>query len=387
MITLLLVCIYMAFISLGLPDGLLGSAWPVMQTDIAAPLSAAGLVSVIITMGTIASSLLSDRLTRRFGAGLVTAVSVAMTATALLGFSQVTAFWQLCLWALPYGLGAGAVDAALNNVVALHFKARHMSWLHGFWGVGASLGPYIMSWFLTGAHSWHGGYIAVGIVQVIITAALFCSLPLFKRLSSPVASDNTADAPLRTRDVLKIPGVKAVVIAFFSYCAAEMTLMLWTSSYLTVERHLPAETAASMAGLFYLGMMLGRFANGFLAEKYTDALLIRIGIGVALTGTVILALPVPPMITAAGLLIVGLGCAPIYPCIIHSTPLRFGASRSGAIIGIEMAGAYAGSCVMPPVFGLLAEHISMGLFAWFIAAFLIVLLGMMLRVDALHPVK
>lgn len=387
MTTLLLVCIYIAFISLGLPDGLLGAAWPTMQTDIAAPLSAAGAVSVIITVGTIVSSLLSDRLTRRFGAGPVTAVSVAMTASALFGFSQVTAFWQLCAWAVPYGLGAGAVDAALNNVVALHCKARHMSWLHAFWGVGASIGPHIMSAFLTGPYSWHGGYIAVGAVQVLITAALFGSLPLFRRLKTIKTDEEALVAPIGTREALKIPGVKAVVISFFSYCAAEMTLMLWTSSYLAHYRQLPAEAAATLAGLFYLGMMLGRFVNGFLAEKFADALLIRIGVGVTLCGTLIIALPLPTAVTATGLLVIGLGCAPIYPCIIHSTPLRFGTERSGAIIGIEMAGAYAGSCVMPPVFGLLGEHVSMGLFPLFVAVFMVLLAAMMRRVDKLHPIK
>ncbi len=386
MTTLLLICIYIAFIGLGLPDGLLGAAWPIMQADIAAPLSAAGIVSVIITVGTIVSSLLSDRLTRRFGAGVVTAVSVATTAAALFGFSQVTAFWQLCAWSIPYGLGAGAVDAALNNVVALHCKARHMSWLHAFWGVGASIGPHIMSAFLTGAHSWHGGYVAVGIVQIAITAALFCSLPLFGRLKAPTPDSNDAPAvPLGTRAALKIPGVKAVVVAFFAYCAAEGALMLWSTSYLNGYHHLSAESAASLGGLFYLGMMLGRFAGGFLAEKFSDALLIRVGIIVSLGGTVIIALPLPSPLIAAGLFIIGIGCAPIYPSIIHSTPLRFGAERSGAIIGIEMAGAYTGCCVAPPIFGLIGEHISLGLFPLFIAVFFVLLAVMIHRVNKLHP--
>ncbi len=387
MTTILLICIYMAFIGLGLPDGLLGAAWPTIQTDIAAPLSAAGIVSVIITVGTIISSLLSDRLTRRFGTGSVTAVSVATTAAALFGFSQVTAFWQICLWAIPYGLGAGAVDAALNNVVALHCKARHMSWLHAFWGVGASTGPYIMSGFLAGPHSWHGGYIAVGATQILIVIVLFCSLPLFKRLHTYATPGVGSDVPLRTRDVWRVAGVKAVVIAFFAYCAAEMTLMLWTSSYLHIHRNVDVETAASLAGLFYLGMMLGRFANGFLAEKFSDTILIRVGIGVTFAGTLSVALPLPIGITAIGLLIIGIGCAPIYPCIIHSTPLRFGADRSGAIIGIETAGAYAGSCVVPPLFGLLGEHVWMGAFPFFIAAFIMLLAVMMHRVNKLHPIS
>ena len=387
MTTLLLSIIYMAFISLGLPDGLLGAAWPVMQDDVAAPLSAAGILSVIITVGTIVSSLLSARLTHRFGAAVVTAVSVVTTAAALVGFAMSAAFWQLCLWALPYGLGAGAVDAALNNVVALHCKARHMSWLHAFWGIGASIGPYIMAACLSSSFGWRGGYGTVAILQIALSVLLFCSIPRFRRLRTE-EHDSEQSAPIGTRAAWRIPGVKAVAVAFFSYCAAEMTLMLWTSSYLTEYRRMDTTKAATFASLFYLGMMVGRLISGFLTVKFSDRALIRIGAIIALGGTIVVMMPIASQpVVIAGLIIIGLGCAPIYPSIIHSTPARFGAERSGAIIGIEMAGAYAGSCTMPPVFGLLAEHVSSGLFPFFAAAFLLLMSGMMMVVDRRAPMQ
>ncbi len=387
MTTLLLGIIYMAFISLGLPDGLLGAAWPVMQVDVSAPLSAAGAVSFIITVGTILSSLMSDRLTHRFGAGLVTAVSVVTTAIALVGFAISGAFWQLCLWALPYGLGAGAVDAALNNVVALHCKARHMSWLHAFWGIGASIGPYIMAANLASPLGWRGGYGTVAGIQIVLSVLLFCAVPRFRRLRASEPG-NVPPTPLGTRRALKIPGVKAVAVAFFAYCAAEMTLMLWTGSYLTEYRQMDTTKAAALASIFYIGMMVGRIISGFLTAKLSDRALIWLGAAIALGGSAIVMLPrISNAVAVIGLLIVGLGCAPIYPSIIHSTPARFGADRSGAIIGIEMAGAYTGSCLMPPVFGLLAEHVSVGLFPLFTAAFLLLMGGMMLIADRQAPIQ
>ena len=380
MTTLLLAFIYMAFISLGLPDGLLGAAWPVMHGDIGAALPLAGIVSAIITVGTIVSSLLSDRLTRRFGAGCVTAVSVTATAAALIGFSCSSAFWQLCLWAVPYGLGAGAVDAALNNVVALYYRARHMSWLHCFWGIGASVGPYIMGMFLTNGN-WSGGYHSVAAVQIGITAILFASLPLWKRLHvSDEKPSEKADEepPLGTVGALKVRGVKAVLFAFFAYGAAEMIAMLWSSSYMHEYRGFDADTAAALASLFYLGMTVGRFFNGFLAERFSDKSLIRGGLLLSLVGVGVLLIPFSSVLAAGGgLLIVGLGCAPVYPCIIHATPVYFGRTRSQAIIGLEMAGAYAGSFLVPPLFGVLADHTTLGLFPVAIAAFALLSFGMM----------
>ncbi len=372
----------MAFISLGLPDGLLGAAWPVMHQDIHAAISLAGVVSFIIMMGTIISSLLSDRLTHRFGAGLVTSVSVAVTAMALLGFANATAFWQLCVLALPYGLGAGAVDAALNNVVALRYSAKHMSWLHCFWGVGASVGPYVMAGFLTTSSSWHGGYLTMAAIQAAIVLILFLSLPLWKKTwnNQPTQQQEepASHKPLGLFATLRIKGVKALLIGFFSYACAEMMVMLWASTYLTEFRGLSPTLAASFASLFYIGMMSGRFINGFLAERFSDRTLIRLGIGILTIGIVLLFLPLD--ITAPiGLLVIGLGCAPIYPCIIHSTPILFGADHSQSIIGIEMAAAYTGSCLMPPVFGVIASHASMGLFPVFLLGFTVLVLIMIER--------
>ncbi len=381
MASLLLAIIYISFISLGLPDGLLGAAWPVMHADIHAPLAAAGAISMIITVGTIISSLFSDRLTRRFGAGVVTAVSVGMTAAALFGFSVSSSFWLLCVWALPYGLGAGAVDAALNNFVALHFKARHMSWLHCFWGVGASVGPYIMAACLSNAQNWAAGYRTVSLIQIALTTCLLLTLPLWKTKTASDAVD--ADTPpLGLRDALRVRGVKSLLLAFFAYCAAENTVMVWACTYMNTTRGFDPETAASIGSLFYIGMMIGRLISGFVADRTTDKTLIRTGIAVLFVGVALTALPFADnLLSVFGVLVIGLGCAPIYPSIIHSTPYHFGADKSGAIIGIEMAAAYAGSCLAPPLFGFFAQYISTVWFPLYIAVFFALLLVMSERLN------
>ena len=363
MYSLLLIIIYLAFISLGLPDSLIGSAWPVMQGELGVPLSFAGIVTMIIAGGTIVSSLLSDRLTRRFGAGLVTAVSVLMTAAALWGFSLSRSFFLLCLWGIPYGLGAGAVDAALNNYVALHYSSRHMSWLHCFWGVGASISPYIMGYCLTGPSGWSGGYRTVAVLQMALTAILFISLPLWKRRQTGGAEGTQEARALSLGQTLKIKGVPLILIAFFCYCAVEQTAGLWASSYLVQFRGIDPELAARFASLFFLGITGGRFLCGFIAEKLGDTRLIRIGIVTVIGGVVLMALPIAGDLPAlAGLVVIGFGCAPIYPSIIHSTPANFGRENSQSIIGVQMASAYIGTTFMPPLFGLLAAHVHIGLF-------------------------
>lgn len=363
MYSLLLAMIYVAFISLGLPDSLLGSAWPIMQEELAAPISYAGIITMMIAVGTIISSLFSDRLTKRFGAGLVTAVSVAATAIAMLGFSLSTAFWQLCIWTIPYGIGAGAIDAALNNYVALHYSSRHMSWLHSFWGVGTIISPYIMGACLSGAAGWKGGYRTVFLIQMILAAFLLLSLPLWKRRTSQEATDGSAqEKPLGLGKILKISGVPLVMIAFCCYCAAEQSAILWASSYLVAFRGVAEETAARMASLFCIGITAGRFVCGFVSERLGDRRLIRIGIAVILVGTVFVVLPISVNAVALiGFVLIGLGCAPIYPSIIHATPNNFGAENSQAVIGVEMASAYVGTTLFPPLFGLIAEHIGVGL--------------------------
>ena len=338
MYSLLLVIIYIAFISLGLPDSLIGSAWPIMHRDLQVPVSYMGIITMLISGGTILSSLLSDRLTRKFGTGPVTAVSVLLTAAALFGFSVTGSFWLLCLWAIPYGLGAGAVDASLNNYVALHYASRHMSWLHCFWGVGCSVSPYIMSYALTGYSSWSLGFRIVSALQMVLTAALFLSLPLWKKAatagavkvgqSDPVKKESAAKV-LTLRQVLKMKGVPLVLITFLAYCALESTTGIWASSYLVQHRGIDAETAAMFASLFYLGITFGRFLCGFVADRLGDRRLIRIGALTALGGALLILLPLQAHLPAlAGLIVVGLGCAPVYPSIIHSTPDNFEIGRA-----------------------------------------------------------
>lgn len=372
MTSLLLAVIYLAFIGLGLPDSLLGAAWPMIYPQFGVPVSSMGLISMIISAGTILSSLNSSRLTRALGAGKVTLLSTALTALALLGFGMSRSLWQLCFWAVPYGLGAGSVDAALNNYVALHYASRHMSWLHCMWGVGTIIGPSLMSAALTGGHGWSGGYLLTALVQGLIVAVLLLSLPLWGRPTSGNGSE-TETAALSLREVLAIPGAKEVMFCFFGYCALESTAGLWAASYLTLARDIPAETAAGFAALFYLGITAGRAVSGWIAPHLGDDGMIRLGLwGIGL-GLAALLLPGPAAVSLAGLVIIGLGCAPIYPSIIHSTPAHFGAHRSQAVIGVQMASAYVGSMAMPPLFGLMARQITPALFPFY----LLVLLGLM----------
>ena len=374
---LLLAIIYLSFISLGLPDSLLGAAWPSMYPQFQVPVSYAGIISMIICLGTIFSSLQSDRLTRRFGTGRVTAVSVAMTALALLGFSLSGSFWMLCLLAIPYGLGAGGVDASLNNYVALHYASRHMSWLHCMWGVGTSIGPYFMALALTGGQGWNGGYRYIALIQIGLSLILFLSLPLWKGRTADAAEGGRQDTgPLPLREVLRIPGAKEVMLAFFCYCALESTAMLWGSSYLVLHDGLTVERAASFASLFCIGITLGRGISGFLTFRLSDTTMIRLGQGIILAGAAALLLPFGESSAVVGLVLLGLGCAPVYPCIIHSTPAYFGAERSQAVIGVQMASAYVGSCLMPPLFGLLANHISANLFPFYLLALLLLMVFM-----------
>lgn len=374
MFQLLLIIIYLAFISLGLPDSLLGSAWPAMYQEFSVPVSYAGGISMIIAVGTIVSSLQSDRLTKRFGTGKVTAASVLMTAAALYGFSISHFYGALCLWAVPYGFGAGSVDASLNNYVALHYASRHMSWLHCMWGIGASLGPYIMGYALTGGQGWNMGYRYISILQIGLTAVLIFSLPLWKRKDADDTGQTDGagkERPLSLGQIIKIPGAKEVMITFFCYCAIEQTTGLWASSYLVLRRGMPEETAAGFAGLFFIGITAGRAFSGFLTMKLNDTQMIRLGQGFMLSGIVLLFLPFGSVITLLGFLFIGLGCAPVYPSIIHSTPEHFGVDKSQAMIGVQMASAYVGTCIMPPIFGFLANHIGVSVFPVYLLAILV----------------
>ena len=378
MVSLLLAIIYVAFISLGLPDSLLGSAWPIMQGQLGVPLSYAGIITMIIAAGTIVSSLFADRVIRKLGTGLVTAISVALTAAGLMGFSLSTEFWMICVLAIPYGLGAGAIDAALNNYVALHYSSRHMSWLHAFWGVGVTISPYIMSFCLTRDLGWEMGYRSVSFIQISLTAVLFATLPLWKKAAKVhTQEEEVIPKVLSVPQALKLKGAPNVLIAFFCYCALESTAGLWATSYLVGHRGVDAETAASFAALYYLGITIGRVLNGFVADKFGDRTMIRTGILVMAAGIVLVALPLPTTLPCLiGLVVIGLGCAPVYPCIIHSTPVNFGKENSQSLVGIQMASAYTGSTLMPPLFGVIAQYIHIGLYPLYLGIFALVMLWM-----------
>ncbi len=373
---LLLVVIYLSFISLGLPDSLLGSAWPSIYPTLHVPVSFAGIISAIISAGTIFSSLQSERVTRRFGPGKVTALSVACTAAALFGFSQSREFFSLCLWAIPYGLGAGGVDAALNNYVALHYSSRHMSWLHCMWGVGASVGPVIMAQALAGGRGWPAGYRWIALMQIVLSLFLFISLPLWRRPAQSPANSNSStrdfaavpESPPGNAEALRIPGVKPALGAFFCYCALESTVGLWASSFLVLSHAVLAEQAAAFAGLFYLGITTGRALSGFLTFKFPDHKMIRLGQLVLALGILLLIISSTPTGACIGFAVIGLGCAPIYPSVIHATPARFGARLSQTVIGMQMAGAYLGSCLMPPIWGWMTRFLPESVFPFWVAA-------------------
>ena len=378
MYLLLLAVIYLAFIGLGLPDSLLGSAWPTIRVEFEVPLSYMGMVSMVISGGTIFSGLMSERITKKFGTRAVTTVSTLLTAVALFGFSTTTDFYQMCLWAIPYGLGAGAIDAALNNYVALYYNSRHMSWLHCFWGVGTIISPYIMSYALT--HTvWANGYRMVSYLQFSIVTVLLLTIPLWKiNKGNKEIEENTE--VLGLKGALKIKGVPYLLTGFFAYCAAEATTMLWASSYLEGTRGVSKDKAAALGALFFIGITVGRFLAGFITDKLGDNRSIRIGTAIALFGVICTAIPVE-IVTMMGFIIIGFGCAPVYPCIIHSTPANFGAENSQGIIGIQMASAYVGSTFMPPFFGLIANYVDLKLMPLYLAFFLILLFIMIAKTE------
>ena len=375
MATFLLALIYLAFISLGLPDSLLGSAWPVMHTALDVPVSYMGFVTMLISGGTIVSSVFSDSMTRRFGTAAVTVTSVFLTVAGLFGFSLSSSYWMLLVAAVPYGLGAGAIDAALNNYVALHYKAKHMSWLHCFWGVGTIVSPFIMSYAIR-VRSWEDGFGMVGLLQLAIALILLVTLPVWRIHKK---EDGEKGKKVGVAAALKIRGVPCLLFGFFAYCAAEATCMSWASTYFTEVKKISEERAAGFASLFYIGITIGRFLSGFVTDRLGDRRMIRLGTGIIGAGVLALLIPTDSYVVAlGGFLIIGLGCAPIYPCIIHATPANFGADCSGAIIGIQMASAYIGSTFMPLVFGLIGNATTFAIFPFYVAFFAVL---MILSVD------
>lgn len=375
MLTVLLIIIYVAFISLGLPDAILGSAWPMIHQDLNVPISYAGVVTMIVAGGTIVSSLFSGKFIRKFGTGKVTAFSVFLTATALLGIYFSPSFIWICLLGIPLGLGAGAVDSALNNFVALHYEAKHMNWLHCFWGIGATSGPFIMSMYLLKENGWRMGYLAIGIIQAVLVVCLFISLPLWKKFEIRSDEDgNSQNNEVKVSTLIKLPGAKPALISFFCYCAAELTTGLWASSFLVVNNGLSAELAAKWVSLYYLGITVGRFLSGFITIKLSNKQMIRSGQVICIIGALLLMVPVFKNIQLVGLILIGLGCAPIYPAMLHETPNRFGKELSQGIMGIQMATAYVGSTFVPPMFGALSQISGFSILPYFLLVLIIAML-------------
>ena len=361
--TALLVMIYLSFISLGLPDSMLGSAWPAMNVSLNAPLWGAGLVQMLISFCTIISSLNSTKLIRRFGTGKLTAISVATTALALLGFSLAKNYAFLLLMAVPLGLGAGAVDAGLNNYVALHCEAKHMSWLHCFWGIGTIIGPMILSAVLRVGGSWATGYRAVGLIQCAVSALLFATLGMWTR--GNIQQEEHGAKALSVWEVLSLPGAKAGMVTFLCYCAVESTLGLWGATYISQVRGVDEATAASFGAMFYIGITVGRAISGFMAMKLLPKQMVRVGQALLALGCIFMMIPAGSTLSGIGLVVCGMGCAPIYPNIIQDTPVNYGTENSQAAIGVQMAFAYVGSTFLPSIFGALAGVGGYGLLPYF----------------------
>ena len=375
MASLLLAIIYLCFISLGLPDSLLGSAWPVMQGELGVPVSYAGIISSVIFLTTILATLFTDRLLRKFGSYRVTLVSTVLTAAALFGFSVSDRFWMLILFAIPYGLGAGGVDAILNNYVALHYKPQHMSWLHCMWGVGASVSPYIMSFSLLRLNEWSYGYLAVSVIQALICIIILVSRPMWK---SGIPSDTDGDSTaghVSFKELFKIKGALPCLIIAFSYCSMELTTSLWLSTYLVEKWTFSPESAAGYASMFYIGITVGRFINGFLSMKLSDQKLIRMSLVIVSLGIAMLFLP-SSTLTLVGFTVIGLGGSPIYPCLIHMIPDVFGKDKSQAMIGVQMAFSYVGFLIMPTLFGIVAEWTTVSILPFYQIIFLAIMIIM-----------
>jgi len=384
-VILLLALIYFAFISLGLPDSLLGVSWPVMQQEWSMELDAAGLIALLITGSTITSALLSGHIIHRFGTGKVTFISCLMTGLALLGFSFSPNYYWLLVLSVPLGLGAGSVDTALNNYVALHFKAHHMNWLHSFWGVGATLGPIIMATTLSNGLNWRIGYRTIAFIQLSLAFLLFISLPLWSRHIKLTEEKNKKDLvtqPSLTEsknniktNPFRIKGVIYAILIFLFYCTIETSIGLWGSSYLTKSKGVSVETAALWIALYYGGITIGRFVSGFISFKLNNDQMIKLGMTIAVVGSVLLALPLPNILLIFPLMLIGLGLAPIFPAMIHETPVRFGRKNSQHIIGYQMAFGYIGIAVLPPVMGVIINLTTTNLlpFFWIASAVLMVL--------------
>ncbi|MFV0566798.1 MAG: MFS transporter [Flavobacteriaceae bacterium] len=377
--TLLLIVIYLAFISLGLPDTLLGSGWPSIYKSLNVPVHFAGIIAMIVAAGTVISSLFSARLIKRFGTATITAASVLTTALALLGFAISKDFIYLCLLALPLGLGAGCVDVALNNYVALHYKAKHMNWLHCFWGVGAAIGPFIMASYLAEGKSWTNGYSTVGWLQIGLFLVLLLSFPLWAKKENR-QNEDASEQKMSFKTLRAVPGLKSALAVFFCYCTIEATFGLWGASYLVFTKGFKAEDAAKLVAIYYAGITIGRFVSGFASLKLSNQNLVKLGFGFIALGLVVLLLPFKTLLLV-GFFLIGFGCAPIFPSLLHETPRNFGKTYSEAIMGLQMASAYVGITIMPLIFGKLASYIGHSSLIWFLGVVLLAMVYMNLNLN------
>ena len=397
MATLFLVIIYLAFISLGLPDSLLGVAWPLMRIELGKGLEAAGMVSMVISGGTILSSLASGYVLKRMNTGMVTFISCFMTACALLGFSLSPSLFWIILSAIPLGLGAGSIDAGLNHYVATHYKAHHMSWLHCFWGIGATLSPLLMSHLIKTQGEWRKGYQTVSIIQFVLVLVLFVTLPLWKRDADQEKNALKADHEVEPHSLstqtdkkfsfLSIKGVPLALLSFLFYCGVESTMGLWGSSFLMSIKGLSAATAAQWVSLYYGGITAGRLITGFVTMRVSNPVLIRIGQLMTLAGALLIVLPLPAFFSLIGFILVGLGCAPIFPCMLHETPVRFGKEHSQTIMGLQMALAYTGSSLLPPLLGWIASATTIGILPFFVIAYIVIMYGCSEKINTITREK
>ncbi|MBR3073332.1 MFS transporter [Fibrobacter sp.] len=389
----MLIVIYVAFIGLGLPDTILGAAWPLMQQDLNTPISAAGILSIIVSIGTIISSLLTPKFLRILGTGKLVAYSIALTAIASIGYGFADSFNILCLWAIPMGIGAGAVDVAMNNFAAVYLESKHTNWLHASWGIGATLGPSLLSFSIMTSNGWRGAYEMVAILLAIIFTMILISLPLWKKQEAnggvsgatnleTATHDSKANnsAQLSFREALRVPGMKLSFFTFFFYSALEISTSLWCGTYLTACGFKP-EVGAMVVSLMFASVMIGRIISGFFAIKFTDHRLIYAGIFIVAAGCLVLSLPLPLWMLPVCICLLGLGCAPVYPSLIHATPARFGEALSSRAISIQLAGSYVGSIIMPPAFGLVATKFSVHLWPISLSIFVGLLLLCVLLLD------
>ena len=372
--SILLIIIYLTFISLGLPDAILGSAWPIIHDELNVSITYAGIVTIITTAGTIISSLFSEKIVRRFSTGKVTTFSVFLTSVGLLGIYFSPNFLWICLLSIPLGLGGGAVDSVLNNFVAINYKASHMNWLHCFWGIGATLGPFIMSLFLFKENGWRIGYATIGVIQAALVICLVISLPLWRKFEKKQTIEKE-HTEIKLNKILKINGMKPALISFFCYCSLELTAGLWASSYLTITKGISVDIAAKWVSFYYLGITVGRFISGFVTMKLSNKQMIRSGQIICICGIFLLILSTPNIFKLFGLILIGLGCAPIYPAMLHDTPNRFGKDLSQGVMGIQMATAYMGSAVIPPLFGVLSKILGLSILPYFLLLLIVLMIG------------